>query len=79
MTGEIVPKYVVRKVYLYDNEAESRPLDWPEDECPKAVPDAYGVYENQTDGTQQNVDDYDTLALAQAFVDAHAGETVRIP
>lgn len=75
----IVPKYEVRKVYFEgDDFAESYPLDHPEDDLPKPTPDSYGVYENQTDGTQMHVEDYPTLAKAQAFVDAHAGETVRI-
>lgn len=77
--GAIVPRYVIRKVYHYETESESRPIDWPQDELPKPKPDAYGVYENQTDGTQQLVDDHETLPSAQKFVDAHAGETVRIP
>jgi hypothetical protein len=65
---------IIRPVWFTRADAESCPIERMEDCAAKhgRVPDAYGVYRVEDDGTQEHEADYPTLVAAHLGKD---GET----
>lgn len=66
-------KTVIRRVYYHDSSSsdESYTESWPLSAPALDIPhDAYGVYKENEDGTQNWLEDFNTLDAARSFVDS---------